>query len=147
MGVEVVRIAADADDADERLDRGIDAAGPMLDEVADVDEIGPARLLERIDDRRALGIDEILAPRLGQHERLCVVQHLELEAGLGLLVEIFLERPVAELRRADQCLARHGGERELEGVLITLAFGDVVFERLQLQRRMGEDGVGEEVVG
>ena len=57
--------------------------GPVLDEIVDVDEVGPARLAQRVDDRRAFGIDEVLPARLGQHERLGVVEHLQLEAGVA----------------------------------------------------------------
>ena len=68
MAVDVVRIAADADNADQRLDRRIHAARAVLDEIVDVDEIGPSRLTKGIDDRRALRIDEILAAGLGEHQ-------------------------------------------------------------------------------
>ena len=39
--------------------------GPVLDEIVDVDEIGPSRLAKGVDDGRALRIDEILASCLG----------------------------------------------------------------------------------
>ena len=79
--VDVVAVGADADDADQRLDRRIDAARAVFDEIADIDEIRPAGLAQRIDDRRALGVDEILAARFGEHQRLGVVEHFQLEPG------------------------------------------------------------------
>src|ERR1700677_3490668 len=101
MTVEIVGIASDSDDSDEGFDRRIDGAGPVFDEVVDVDEVSPARLSQRVNDRGAFRIDEVLASRLGQHKRLRVVQHLKLETRVARLVDVFFERSVAKFGRAD----------------------------------------------
>ena len=54
MSVDVVRIAADADNADQRFDGRIHTARAVLDEIVDVDQIRPSRLTKGIDNRRAL---------------------------------------------------------------------------------------------
>ena len=113
MAVEIVGVAANSYDSDQRFDRRIDAAGPVLDEIVDVDEIGPARLAQRVNDWRAFRIDEVLSACLGQHERLRIVEHLKLKACVARLIDIFFERSVAEFWRADQRLAFHRRQRRL----------------------------------
>jgi hypothetical protein len=98
--------------------------------MAVVDEDRPAILHQRVDDRRTFRIGKVDPAGLCEHQRLGIVHHVELPGDAGILRHCLVERPVAELRCTDQCLAFHRRHGSLDRFFEALSRGDVVAETL-----------------